>query len=214
MKSVSRGRVARVRRKRVVCDHVLQLFDTDESLAGCVAEFLATGYSLDQTLLVVATPEHWSAIASVLTATPLDSRRAINVGRLTVLNADDLMSQFMRRGEPNRALFAQTVGALVSRLSEASPAGLRIYGEMVELLARDRNYGAAARLEELWNELGRQHPFTLLCGYSAAHFAGPDAGSALAAICRQHSRSTSSVGDPLGQFLLDTDSATAADADQ
>ncbi|MGH9310745.1 MAG: MEDS domain-containing protein [Vicinamibacterales bacterium] len=210
MKSVSRARKARERRIPAAGDHILQLFDTDESLARTVADFLASGASVDQRLLVVATPEHWSAIASVLHATSFNVARAQAQGRLTVLDADELLSRFMHRGEPSRSQFFHTVGALVSRLYRESSAGLRIYGEMVELLARDGNYGAAERVEEFWNQLRRRHPFTLLCGYSAAHFAGPDAGSALAAICRRHSHSSSTAGDPLGQFLLGGNPARVA----
>lgn len=213
MKSVSLARKALARRVPAASDHFLQLFDTDESLARTVADFLAAGASLDQTLLVVATPEHWRAIAAALQASSFDVRRSLDQGRLTVLDADELLSRFMRRGEPSRTQFSHTVGALVSRLSSESPTGLRIYGEMVELLARDGNYGAAERLEQLWNQLGRRHPFTLLCGYSAAHFAGPDGSSALAAICRQHSHASSAAGDPLGQFLLHSDHAHVSDTD-
>jgi hypothetical protein len=99
-------------------------------------------------------------------------------------------------------------------VAERAVAPLRIYGEMVEVLACEGNYNGASQLEELWNELSLEHSFTLLCGYSAAHFAGPDAGSALAIICCQHSRSFCERHDPLAQFLLSrqTDSSGAAPA--
>jgi MEDS: MEthanogen/methylotroph, DcmR Sensory domain len=197
-----RARPEGVRQKPVASDHTLQLFDTDKSLGRNVAAFLAAGVPLEQTLLVVCTPAHWDAIAGALRATPLEPERAISEGRLMVLDAEEQLSRFMRRGEPVRALFEQSVGDLIDRLTARAVDGLRIYGEMVELLARDGNYPAAARLEELWNELGTRYPFTLLCGYSSAHFAAPDAGSALTAIRCQHSRTVSLPSDPLGRYLL------------
>jgi hypothetical protein len=102
VKSVSRARKAHARRIPAARDHILQLFDTDDSLARTVADFLSAGASLDQTLLVVATPEHWSAIAAVLHTSSFDVGREQAQGRLTVLDADELLSRFMRRGEPNR----------------------------------------------------------------------------------------------------------------
>jgi hypothetical protein len=180
----------------------MQLFDTRESLAVSVAAFLAEGFANQAWAIVVATPSHWASIEAELEALEVPTRRLETSGRLTVMDPEDLLRRFLRRGEPVRSLFAGTVGAAVRRLSRASGGRLRIYGEMVELLAEEGNYPAAIQLEELWNELAAQTSFSLLCGYSAAHFAGPDAGSALADICRCHTHATAHGIDPLGEFLL------------
>ena len=198
----SHKRPERARRESVASDHILQLFDTDESLARSVAAFLDAGADEDQALLVLATMPHWNAISTELRNLGTDLAASRAGARLTVLDAEEMLARVMRRGEPNRALFAQNVAAMVTRLANDAPNGLRIYAEMVELLAQEGNYASAARLEHLWNEVGAQCRFTLLCGYSAAHFAAPDAGSALAVICCEHSQSLSTRADPLGQFLL------------
>jgi hypothetical protein len=161
-------------------------------------------------LLVVATPQHWEAIAQEFSRLGRDPEAARAEGRLTVLDANEMLSRFMRRGEPQRALFAQTVASTVIGLVNQAANGLRIYGEMVELLAQDRNYSGAAQLERLWNELASECSFTLLCGYSAAHFAGPDAGATLSIICCEHSRLFSSSADPLGHFLVAADRSRAS----
>jgi hypothetical protein len=38
----------------------------------------------------------------------------------------------------------------------------------------------------LWNELAVRMSFTLLCGYSAVHFASDETRETLATICRMH----------------------------
>jgi hypothetical protein len=190
-------------------DHVLQLFDTDESLAQSVAAFLAEGDVQGETLLVACTEPHWQAIISAFSSTGCDPLMASGEGRLTVLDAGELLSRFIRRGEPSRPLFDQSVGTLVRRLSAESNGRLRIYGEMVELFAQEGNYAAAERLEQFWNELAATAAFRLLCGYSAAHFAAPDAGSALTAICSQHSKCVTQGQDPLAEFLLHIEQARA-----
>jgi hypothetical protein len=189
-------------RKPDTCNHLLQLFDTSESLAEEVSAFLTVPEAAGQRLLVVATAKHWELIAAGLRLRGFNPDDEIAAGRLVVEDAHGLLAQLMRRGKPMRALFDQTIRAVVARLATTSPGGLRIYGEMVEVLARDRNCEAAEALEKLWNELGRDYPFTLLCGYAAAHFASPDAGSALAAIRDQHSHAISVARDPLSHFLL------------
>jgi hypothetical protein len=149
-------------------------------------------------------------IFRALGARGFDVAGALADGRLIAKDASDLLARFMRRGKPVRRLFDQTVREIVAYYTQTSPGGVRIYGEMVEVLAQDGNYAGAEELEKLWNELAREFPFTLLCGYSAAHFAAPDAGGALAAIRNQHSRSSAPVTDSLSHFLLSADRLRAA----
>lgn len=181
--------------------HVLQLFDTRDSLAFSVSAFLA-GADGSQGLLVLCTSVNWRAIAQALAHRGFDDRAAALTGRLAVLDAEEVLGRIVRRGHPSRPLFRQSVGSLVSQLAARWRAGLRVYGELVELLARDGNYGAAERVEAFWNELIARHPVRLLCGSSAAHFAAPDAGCALASIRAHHTATIAGAGDQLGDFLL------------
>jgi hypothetical protein len=120
---------------------------------------------------------------------------------LTTLDANDMLALFMRDERPVRHLFRATIGARVAELAAAPPSPLRIYGEMVEVLAERGNFAGAHALEELWNELTTEQPFTLLCGYSSAHF-GPEASTAaLHAICRSHCTVQPLGTDPLGAWL-------------
>jgi hypothetical protein len=183
-------------------DHRLQLFDTSDSLFTSVASYLTADEARGQRLMVVATAAHWRGIADALRTRGFDVDGSMATGRLMVHDAPRLLTRFMRRGKPVRGLFVQNICVLVADLVRTSPGGLRIYGEMVEVLAQEGNYLAAERLETLWNELGRQYSFTLLCGYAAAHFAAPDGAGALAAICAQHSRAVSHPADSLSDFLL------------
>jgi hypothetical protein len=100
-------------------------------------------------------------------------------------------------------LFDLHIGDLVARLAGDSGAPVRIYGELVEILAEEANFSGAEEFEDLWNRLGIVVPCTLLCGYSSAHFAAPAAGAALQHICRRHTRVHQSRSDMLGNWLLD-----------
>jgi hypothetical protein len=134
-------------------------------------------------------------------------------GRLTVLDVHAVLPGILCGRDVDAAAFRATVGALVARLAHRSTrAGLRIYGELVEVLAEDDNCEAAREIEHLWNELREQHQFTLLCGYSAAHFTGPAGAPALRAICEQHTRVQRNASDLLGSWLLTDERAEAADA--
>ena len=195
-------RTEKIVRGSMASEHIVQFFDTRESLANSVAAFLAEGCRQGERLLVVARPGNWIAIAAALRT----GGHALSDGNetsLTLLDADAALAQFMRHGLPDSLLFHKTIGALVRKLAGDSSIGFRIYGEMVEVLAEEGNYHAAQRLEELWNELAVRHSFVLLCGYSSAHFATRETREALIGICSAHSHVHRQHADPLAEWLLD-----------
>ena len=202
----------RVVRRAVAHEHILQLFDTPESLGNVVSAFLHEGWENGEHLLVVAKPRHWTRVSDRLARRGCSESEAIEQGRLTVLDANATLPGFMRGQTIDPALFLSTIGALVARLASSSRGGLRVYGELVELLAEEGNFAAARELEHLWNTLREQHRFTLLCGYSAAHFAGFGMAPALRAICDCHTRVQRNASDMLGSWLLTDERAEAADA--
>ena len=95
------------------------------------------------------TPDNWNEVASRLRTDGAAWERAAESGQLTVRDAAAAKASFMREGRPDRDLFNQTVGSLVSQLNSRD-RHLRIYGEIVDLLAAEGNYRSARQLEELW----------------------------------------------------------------
>lgn len=203
----------RLPRRGPASEHILQLFDTPESLGNVVSAFLNDGWENGEHLLVVAKPRSWQRTAARLARRGWKEDDAIAEGRLTVLDAQATLPGIMRGQLPDPALFQETIGTLVSRLASAARGGLRVYGELVEILAEEGNFDGARHLEAFWNDLQqRHHRFTLLCGYSAAHFSDMRTASALRAICGCHSRVQRNSSDLLGSWLLNGERAEAAGA--
>lgn len=190
-------------RGSVASHHLVQLFDSRDSLADTVADFVAQGLQGGEAVLIVAVPAHWNAIAVRLDALGLSAERFRASGRITTVDARELLDRCMSDGLPQRGLFHQSVGSLVRDLGSRG-TGVRIYGEMVNLLAEEGDFPAARQLEDLWNELGEEQSFTLLCGYSAVHFGDPRSAAALHSICGAHSHVRAHVRDILGNFLVDS----------
>ena len=186
----------------VSSEHIVQIFDTTESLADTVSAFLHDGYRRGDHVLVVAKPKNWAAVSDRLEERACPVAAAIAAGRLVVLDAATTLAKFMRHGLPDAHLFSSVIGDLVHRLNAETGAGLTIYLEVVELLAEEGNFRGAQRIETLWNELGERCSFRLLCGYSAAHFVSPGADAALREICDSHSRVQANAADPLATWLL------------
>ena len=203
------SRHERVIKGPVESEHIVQLFDTPESLGSGVAAFLARGLADEGKLLVVARPQHVAAIGEALRAAGYDVDALIASETLTILDARATLQRFMR-GLPDRELFEAHVADVVRRLAAGSAGQLHAYGEMVDLLAEDGSFSAIDMLEELWNELAATASFTLLCGYASSHFAAAHGGERLQTICRQHTRVDRASDDLLGNWLLNTSTGDSA----
>jgi phosphatidylserine/phosphatidylglycerophosphate/cardiolipin synthase-like enzyme len=194
-------------------EHLVQLFDDSDSRAAAVSRFVADGLRQGDSLLIVITRDNWNEVVGCLRSIGAAWEEAMESGQLSVRDASAAMASVMRNGRPDRDLFNQAIATLVSQLNSRD-RHLRIYGEIVDLLAAEGNYRSAQQLEELWNELGRRETFTLFCGYAAANFGDPGTAGALQQICRAHSRVRSNPRDVLGTFLIHAHTALPGRASQ
>ena len=182
--------------------HTAQLFDDDASLAAGVAAFAADGLRDGDTLLIVATGRHWAAIRPRLDALGIAVGEAIDSGRLLVRDARHTLDLLRNNERLDAVRFDACVGHLVRTLA-ARGRRVRIFGEMVDLLAGAGDYASAEELEALWGDLARRQPFQLLCGYAATTFGDPLSRDALRRICRAHDLVHTHPDDLLGSFLVD-----------
>jgi hypothetical protein len=182
--------------------HSTQLFDDRDSRAAAVSAFLATGWRAGDTLLVVASAFHWVAISHRLEARGVPVVDAIESGRLVVRDAHQTLAGFLHHEQLDEHGFHATVGDLVRTLAARGPR-VRIFGEMVDLLAGSGDYAGAEHLEALWNGLAEREPFVLFCGYSASTFGDPRSRAALRRICAAHEHVHTNPDDLLGSFLID-----------
>ena len=181
-------------------DHIVQFFDSVESVAHSVSTFLIRSYEADQNLLVVAKPQHWKCIEPLLRAAGCDVGANLEAERIVVLDAVATARAICRQDLPSKTRFDEVVGRLTRRL--AGPNGLAVYGEVVDVLAEEGNLPAALMLEELWNGVAEQTSLTLMCGYSSAHFVSGDGEKKLSEICRSHSSIRATPDDALAAWLL------------
>lgn len=192
-----------MRTENLLCasEHHVQLFDSSQSLAETVAEFLLAGFHRGEPLLIVATPEHRELLARKLNEAGINIHEATAANRLVMLDAVQSLEKVMRQDVPSAIAFDEVVGSLVARLSNGKR--VCIYGEMVDVLAARGNYKGAQQLEELWNVLGRRESYTLFCGYASGHFGDPKTARILADICASHSHLHRKTDDLLAEYLLE-----------
>ena len=149
-------------------EHVVQLYGTDERLlARNVSRYLAEGFARGDGLLLIATPRHTDAFASGLAERGLDVPRIVREGRLTVLDAEELLGRLMVDGMPDPHRFDDVMGRELRtiRRRTGSP-DICAYGEMVGILWSAGEFAAAERLEELWNTAIAGGGLRLYCAYA------------------------------------------------
>jgi signal transduction histidine kinase len=166
--------------------HAVQFYDCDTFLIETVGRFLGAGLEAGDRLIVIATEDHRRAFLHYLE--PLDVHRAIERGQLTLVDARETLARFMVHDDPDPELFGDVIARLIADSEERFPGPrLRAYGEMVDLLWRDGSSRAAIRLEELWNDAGKVHSFSLLCAYVMGNFYREGDAARFLEVCRNHS---------------------------
>jgi len=166
--------------------HTVQFYDDDQFLFDAVGRFLVAGLRAGDRLVVIATEAHLAGFASQLE--PHGGRAAIDRGQLLLLDARQTLAKFMVGDMPDPDLFRGVFSRILTQLGQAGGDGrVRAFGEMVDLLWRDGNSRAAIRLEELWNDAGKEHAFSLLCAYVMNHFYKQGDAEEFLAVCRNHS---------------------------
>ncbi|HEX3853030.1 MAG TPA: PAS domain S-box protein, partial [Polyangiaceae bacterium] len=166
--------------------HLVHFYENEASLFEIVCKFLGAGLDAGDRLIVIATAAHRSGMLRQLRDRHVE--RAIANGQLLLLDARETLARFMVNGCPDADRFHRVLQEALTRVG-AGLSGVRVraYGEMVDLLWRDGNRSAAIALEELWNEAGSRHAFSLLCAYVMANFYKSGGASGFTDVCRTHS---------------------------
>lgn len=168
-------------------EHFVQFYDEDEFLVESVSAFIGFALGAGDGALVIATEAHRKALAARLIEKGLDLGALTQHGQYVALDAADTLAKFMINGRPDAVLFEEVVGGVVRQVGSKQP-NIKAFGEMVALLWAEGNGAAAIRLEELWNELGKTHSFSLFCAYPLGGFHGEANGPAFTHICDKHAR--------------------------
>jgi len=175
--------------------HAVLFYRGGDGFAGHVGAHLLEALRAGGVAVVIATPAHRDAIAGELARAGADVAAARAAGRYVALDAIEMMDRFMVADWPNAASFWQAISPVLRQAAGAG-APVHVFGEMVALLWDFGQVNAAIEVEAMWNEIGAQYPFSLLCGYPAGSVSGAAHQDALAEVCRVHA---AAVGDIPGQ---------------
>ena len=179
--------------------HSVQLYRTDDYLVADLSRWLRPALTAGDSAVIIATERHQAGLQELLEAQSADVSRAIDEGRYVELDARDTLARFMPDGWPDAARFREFFGPVIDAAQAAARSREpRVYafGEMVALLWAEHRYQAAARLEQLWNELLKSRTIHLRCAYPVNYFGAQGDGLRFLKLCGEHSRVISAEDQP------------------
>ena len=187
--------------------HSVHFYDNDDELLDRLRRLVASGLHAGNSVVLVTTEPHRLQLVSRLSSTGVDLATAARAGRLTLLDASDALSGFMREDRPDEVLFRQSIGSILDTARKASRTrALTVFGEMVSVLWQDGHKEAALQLETLWNSAISERAFHLHCAYPRRYFTWDEDGETrLQQICAAHTHCYQVAPEiPTGKPLLRT----------
>ena len=167
------------------CDHVLQIYENDEAFLSTLTGFVGAGINSGDSVIVIATHQHLQQLRKRLVSHALHLDLLIADNRCILLDAKEVLSQFIVNGWPDEERFGRVVKEIFDKARQRNRR-VRAFGEMVAVLWAQGNAGATIQLEHLWNRFREKTPFSLFCAYPSAGFTN-DLGNGIKDICKCHS---------------------------
>ncbi len=169
------------------CEHVLQIYETDEVFIDVLAGFVGDGINSNDACIVIATPEHLRDLETRLKSCGISISGLLGDNRYIPLDAEVLLSSFMVNGWPDEGKFNKAVTSLLEKARGLGNRKIRAFGEMVAILWAQGYIGATVNLEHLWNKFAAKESFSLFCAYPRTGFTNNPADS-IQHICSAHSK--------------------------
>ena len=153
-------------------DHIVQLYQDQDFLGRAVCRFGGAALANGEGFLLASTLTHWNSWRTRLEAQGVDVEAAQERGQMTVLDAEELLSRFMRDGMPDPPTF---LGLAADIVGQARAGGryprVRWWGEMVNVLWERGNVTASMKLEDLFDQyVAKKDGVAIACGFLMDNF--------------------------------------------
>lgn len=168
------------------CDHVVQIYETDEVFLDLLFGFIKGGIEVGECVIIIATASHLEALEYRLKHAGWNYTAIVESNLYIPLDADVTLSKFMVNDWPDETLFMHLVSDLITK-AKIGGKPVRAFGEMVAILWAKGQVGATVRLEQLWNKFCETQAFCLFCAYPKNGFT-QDAVESVMHICGTHSK--------------------------
>jgi hypothetical protein len=154
-------------------DHIVQLYQDEQFLSRAVCRFAVSALAHGEGVILVPTSEHWNALRPRLEAEGVDTEAAKAGGQLTVVDADQLLPEFMRGSMPDAPLFMGLAAETIAKARGGDRfTKVRWWGEMVNVLWEQGNVAGSMGLEDQFHQLAREQDIAIFCSFLMDNFNG------------------------------------------
>jgi hypothetical protein len=167
--------------------HGVVFYHSDRTFTDTIVEFGARALEAGDPLVLVTTHEHMTLIRGGLARRGFHWDTICDHAGGAFYDAHTILGSFMVDGVPDATRFHRAMESVLAPWAGMSERWrVRVFGEMVDLLFQAGQGAAALTLEGLWNDLARNHRFSLLCAYSMGNFYREVNGAAYKRVCELH----------------------------
>lgn len=170
--------------------HVVQLYTDDAFLIDVLSRFIGGALAVGDAAIVLATAPHRIELEKRLAGRGMDISKAAGQGRYLMLDASDTLPRFMVNGVVDESRFNAIIGGLLNQAENVihrKDCRIAVFGELVALLWAEGKPQEAIRVEQRWNDLAKNHSFSLLCAYPITGFDNERHIEPFLKMCSQHS---------------------------
>jgi hypothetical protein len=169
-------------------DHIVQLYQDQEFLNRAVCRFAASAMANGESVILVPTAAHWAAFRPRLQAEGVDTDAAQSRGQLSVIDAEQLLPEFMRGNMPDAPIFLGLASDVVAKARDGDRyPKVRWWGEMVNVLWEQGNAAASMELEDQFDRLAHEQEIAIFCSFVMDNFNGEVHSRMLPRLGRNHS---------------------------
>jgi hypothetical protein len=169
-------------------DHIVQLYQDEQFLNRAVCRFAASALANGEGVILVPTAAHWQAFRPRLEAQGVEIEAVQDSGQLTVVDAEQLLPEFMRDAMPDAPVFLGLASDVIAKARDNGKyPRVRWWGEMVNVLWERGDVAASMALEDQFDQLAHAHEIAIFCSFVMDNFNGEVHSRMLPRLGQNHS---------------------------
>ena len=167
--------------------HCVHFYEPNVFPAEHVARFIQHGIVQQQSIVVIASERHAAQIETEVELLGISVKDFHSLGRWSLVSTEALEDALLS-GVTIEALLEHVIGpTFQNALAKTPMAGLRVYGEFVDVLLRLRKPELCLKLERFGNQLASENRADVYCAYSADAFLDAGFAKHFTQVCLLHS---------------------------
>ena len=170
-------------------NQTVQICLNESSQVDLVTRYIKDGLINGESVIVIARPELRQILKSHTDAFSFNGHNIQDLqaqGQIKLFDAESVLSTLRIDGNLEEDLFHECVAVPIFN-AKSKYGKVRVFGEMVDILWKQREHDLAIRLESFWRNLSDTQDFTFLCTYTLNNLNFSAYDEELERICKYHS---------------------------